>query len=196
MYEFTSGTQIKEMMNLCGLDCVIYTYSELFNKFDISKPNFILYETAPRIGHWVTLFPYNNGENVLEFFDSYGVLIDDQIRYTMYDFNQLEDGYQKPLVRIIYDMMGLETLDKYMIVNHLQYQSKKRYNGRSSATCGKWCLARVITYYLLGWTEDDFARFWRVDTTKRTEKLALTNDRNVAKWYELFLADLYEIHGI
>ena len=45
---------------------------------------FVLYEKKPNVGHWTILF-YDEVDDILEFFDPYGVLIDDQLDHSYYE---------------------------------------------------------------------------------------------------------------
>lgn len=89
----------------------------------------ILYQTAPNYGHWVCLIvtPYED-QHILELFDPYGMVIDDELKYCDY----LDD------IPILTKMLFYSGLP--VSYNHHKFQ--KRNN--NIATCGCWCIARIV----------------------------------------------------
>lgn len=140
-HEFISGSQIKEFcQNMTLKTPQVITYSEIDN-LDLNKNNghccFILYETSERVGHWTICF-YNNYDDMIEFFDPYGLEIDDQLEYSMYP-----EKDQKLIKHL------LNSDEKQFEINNDNFQS-------DGNTCGKWCLIRYL--FSKAGTKEDFKR--------------------------------------
>lgn len=98
----------KEISEACNDGINIYTYAELakFRTIDeaFGDKNSIalLYETKPRYGHWVGLFRHPS-YNTIEFFDSYGYFIDEQLKFVPEKHkHQLSEDYPY-LSKLLYD---------------------------------------------------------------------------------------------
>lgn len=119
----------------------IITYQEI-NENMLNESNdyccFILYETSPRIGHWTVLF-YNEPDNIVEFFDPYGIIIDDQLQWTYYTYPK------KYLIDLFIDS------NQPFEVNNIQFQKFDK----NIETCGKWCCLRIL-FCKDGFTKKDF----------------------------------------
>lgn len=106
------------------------------------------------IGHWVTLFSPPSGQT-LEYFDSYGAMIDQKI--DAYDAASEADAGRKAkrshqpqiirpqLIKLILESPYVNSTNW----NDVPYQSE-RFN---FATCGFWCCCRLMNKHL---TEDQF----------------------------------------
>ena len=93
----------------------------------------ILYEINPHHGHWVCVLGKNTGHKNLEFFDSYGMKTDDELKHATYS-NLMVHG-----VKLLHDLF--ENTDSIIEYNGKRLQkSSSRYNIN---TCGKWCLLRI-----------------------------------------------------
>ncbi len=74
-----------DIMYLCDNKTNIIKYSDLINYDNIDNilsphnNTVILYETGKNYGHWVCLIKQNN---LIEFFDPYGMKIDEQLKYS------------------------------------------------------------------------------------------------------------------
>ena len=87
----------------------------------------LLYETRKDFGHYTALLYDKNG--VLEFFDSYGLKPDEELKYAEYN---LEEG-------IPYLTKLLNNYNKPIIYN----QSKLQKFIRDVNTCGRWTSLRI-----------------------------------------------------
>ncbi len=108
----------------------IYSYKtidQLLSPYDVV---FILFESTPRNGHWTLLFKRNNYE--IEFFDSYGLVVDDELSY-------IDDRYKEELRENYKYLSHLIYLSPYELeYNNYEFQLfKKGVN-----TCGRWVILR------------------------------------------------------
>lgn len=105
----------------------------LKSEFKGDLPVIILYEQTPRNGHWSLLHETvdNDGNSVVEFFDSYGMKPDDAI----------------DVLRIIED----KTIVKFLLQNdknieYSPYQLQELKPGIS--TCGRHCILRYLMHHI------------------------------------------------
>ena len=82
-----------DIKKILGSDAKIIQYSELskFNELSELLPNekdycILLYEHTHLIGHWVALLKYDGGYEV---FDSYGIPVDKELKWTDLKMRQL-----------------------------------------------------------------------------------------------------------
>jgi hypothetical protein len=139
-------------------DAKIITYDELSTYNDINELlqkdkdyAIMLYENSENVGHWVCILKPN--ANTIEFFDPYGLEPDKQLKYSEYS----NDG-NKYLTNL------LNKTTQRVIYNPIAYQKEKQ----DINTCGRWCVARVITM-LNGISLDKFYKMF-VNTKKETKK--------------------------
>lgn len=118
-------------------DAKIIDYEQLknYNSIDELLPNdkdyvIILYEHEQNSGHWVCVSK-NNGK--IEFFCSYGVAPDHQLKWVDYNTRK-ELGSDIPHLSHLFDSSPYE-----VIYNEVPYQSEDQ----SIATCGKYCVVRI-----------------------------------------------------
>lgn len=145
----------KEIYDSCDGNINIYTYKDLlsFNTIDqaFGDKNAIalLYETKPKYGHWVGLLRYNGH---IEFFDSYGKFIDDQLDFVPRKFRrQLGEDYPY-LSKLLYE-------SPYEIIYN-PYKLQKSKDEISS--CGRHVIMRCTFY---DFPLDDYVRM----LTSKTE---------------------------
>ena len=92
----------------------------------------ILIESKPNVGHW-TLLHKLKGKNV-EFFDSYGLCVDDELDYVNPEFRKASNQFKKHLTKLMIQ-------PKYKIhYNDYPLQALKE----GASTCGRWCVCRAI----------------------------------------------------
>ncbi len=143
--DMLSGFDIMEWFDEVGLNPPnIQIYPDFTNVFDeLNEKNghccIVLYETSPSVGHWTIVF-LDPIDNQLEFFDPYGIEIDDQLDFTFY-----EDMTPK-LTQSFLDT-GKDTFE----INDLQFQKRRP----SINTCGKWCCVRYWCSQV-GISKEDF----------------------------------------
>lgn len=94
----------------------------------------ILYETEPSYGHWVALFEVT--PNTLEFFDSYGLAPDDELKLVPSQV-RVHLGEDHPYLSALIK----NSKYKYVIYNDRALQKA----GPGTSTCGRWCSLRVCT---------------------------------------------------
>jgi hypothetical protein len=77
-------------------------------------------------GHWTTVLRRGN---IIEMFDSYGLMIDDQLKYSSLN-------YRPYLTELILRSKNISTVE----CNKMRLQSTKK----DIATCGRWALIRLL----------------------------------------------------
>ena len=93
----------------------------------------ILYETRKNFGHWVCLFWI--GENTLEFFDPYGLKMDEELKIEP-QFNMRENnGVLSPHLTVLIDLCS----DCKVVSNTTQLQKYLEHVN----TCGRWVSMRI-----------------------------------------------------
>lgn len=140
-----------EMTQALNNDVNILKYREL-SKFKTIKSAFqnkkylvILYETTKNVGHWCCLL--FQPKNKLEFFDSYGILPDEELKFPTLQFRR-ENNMIYP------DLTYLLLKCPYNIdYNNFKFQSD------GTATCGRWCIARCLLSHL---TLKEFKKIFNV----------------------------------
>lgn len=123
-----SGTQLIQLFNKHNITINIVERDEVEYKDILNirySPLVLLYETVENIGHWVIVY-YNKG--YINFFDSYGIFLDGELKYTFYDINKIHNL-------------------KYMLQK--VYKNKIRYNkyqiqNFNSSTCGRHVFVRYL----------------------------------------------------
>lgn len=122
-----------DILKITNNECNIMSYSNLYNIEDIEqafngKNNLVLlYEISEGVGHWVGLLKRPN--NIIEFFDSYGLQVDEELNYTQ---NYYKDG-EPHLTRLLKN-------SKYTYYcNKIRLQEEKRDDN----TCGRHIAMRI-----------------------------------------------------
>ena len=148
-------------------DVVIRKYSELANcrslddiitdeKGEKKSCSIILYMIKPNFGHWTALIKDPGLEKgTFEFFDSYGLMPDDELKYVPKGSESLnggitidEKGDERPN-----ELLGNLILNdmKYGKVKNVYYNKTKLQEDKTSSiddesmnmnTCGRWCSVR------------------------------------------------------
>lgn len=128
----------QDIWNALGGNCNILTYPQLMKVNDImqvlNKPLILLYMTHERFGHWCCLIKHNDR---IEFFDSYGIIIDDQLK-KIDEIFRIKSGQNYPhLLKLLYN-------SGYKIeYNHIPLQKKYKSKIETVATCGRHCICRI-----------------------------------------------------
>ena len=90
----------------------------------------LLYHTSQSFGHWCAL--YRVGKTVY-FFDSYGVMIDDQLKFLPKDLREDLNSNHRYLTELLYK-------SDYMVeYNEFEFQKKSPLIN----TCGRWTINRL-----------------------------------------------------
>ncbi len=131
---------------------------QLLHPYDVVA---ILYETRPNYGHWTLMYKMNG---MIYFFDSYGLVIDDELKFVNENLReQLGESY-KYLTRLVY-------LSPYELdYNPYQFQDLKK----NVTTCGRWVLLRY------SWRELNIDQFYQL-LKKLRKEYNLTYDQIVTK---------------
>jgi len=152
LYAPLSGIDMKSMIP----DATVMTYRQLRERQTLPKlPLVILYETEPRIGHWVVVLETPEG---IEHFDSYGMKPDGELSFVPIRNRALLGADQPHLVKLLLDTM------KPINFSDWRLQGKGRI-----ATCGRWCVLRAKYREL---TSDAFGRLIH----KASKKMGLRPD--------------------
>ena len=139
---------------------------EIFKYSDLSKMNsineligkygkaVILFEiNGPDNGHWTALkYGQKNGENVIFYFDSYGLMPERELRYLPRRLVTMSNQ----LKGLLYKLFRKQPLR----ICYNQYRLQKLSSGIN--TCGRWCVL-FLKYNL---DEDEFAKVFREESKK------------------------------
>jgi hypothetical protein len=127
-----------DILSACD-DTKIVLYSDI-HKFktldDLLRPHnsvVILYQLKQNFGHWVLLFKYPNS-NTVEFFCSYGIFVDDQLKFINPDFRKKSFQDFPYLTKLLVDS-GYK-----IVVNNVKLQQKKN----DISSCGRHVCSRLI----------------------------------------------------
>lgn len=131
-------TTSKDIKKFTNGKAKIMLYSDLsnYNSLEDAMDGYdaivLLYLTSNEFGHWCSVFKYPNGG--YEFFDSYGLIIDDELKFTPKQF-RLENGqYYPQLTYLLYKLSSSG--------NHINYNEYK-FQGKKTSTCGLWVSLRL-----------------------------------------------------
>lgn len=134
-----------DLMKICNNKVKVVPYHELKDVESIKEllePHgavILLYETKQNFGHYTALF--FDGNNNLEFFDSYGFKPDDELRYAKYDnIPYLTNLLNKYNGKIVYNV---DKLQKF---------------ARDINTCGRWTSLRIRLRKL---DKEQFSKLWK-----------------------------------
>jgi hypothetical protein len=157
-----SGQDIKNILND---DVNIITYPQLTKYNDINdiltidKPLIILYLLHSwTYGHWVALIKHNDR---IEFFDSYGIEIDDHLNKIKDKNFKIQSNQDYPhLLKLLYDS------GEKIEFNHTPLQKMKKDNIESVNTCGRHSACRC---YFKWMKLKDYIKFIKSMTTKNID---------------------------
>jgi hypothetical protein len=101
-----------------------------------------MYKTEDSYGHWTCLLKNRYG---YEFFDPYGIILDDQLKYVNPEMTEDEKeqfkSYNKQNYRYLTNL--LSKVHEPVSYNHHKFQKFKR-NGERPATCGRHVVLRLL----------------------------------------------------
>lgn len=124
----------KDIYNIMKGNCKILPYENLkdykdiYDIFDKSNFVFLLYPISNNFGHWVLLMKNNN---IIEFFDSYGIFTDMEYKYG----TKKTPKYLSSLL--------IKSNPKYKLYyNEIQFQEW------GTNYCGYYCVVRALFNYL------------------------------------------------
>ena len=120
--------------------CRVMLYSDLmnFNTIDeVLEPHgavILLYQTDERLyGHYIALFKDANNPNKLIFYDSYGLKMDEELKFSKYNI--------KFMGGIVPHLSDLIHRSKYSVESNMKRMQK---NNKDENTCGRYAALRVI----------------------------------------------------
>lgn len=135
-----SGTDIMRMTD-SKTSIMSYEMLKNYNSIDTVLGRYesvvILYETRRNFGHWVVLFKVS--ETTLEFFDSYGLSVDEELAFDKGYNKRIHKGQEVPHLSHL-----LNESNYNVISNKKQLQS----NLEDINTCGRYCVLRVILRHI------------------------------------------------
>lgn len=129
----------EDILTICDHKTKIITYPDLYNFRNIDEvfspydSVVILYETQPLYGHWICLLKHEN-ENKIEFFDPYGLFIDNQLEFIDDKFRK-KNNEEYP---ILSDILHNSPYD--IVYNKKQLQ---KYSSDVSS-CGRHVAFRIV----------------------------------------------------
>src|ERR1043166_5728715 len=107
----------------------------------------ILYLTKENYGHWCCIFKQN--KNTIQFFDSYGEMVDNALDYSMDPYFKKKKGMDLPLLT----HMLYNCYNKYEIrFNNFKFQEDKT----DVNTCGRFVVVRIWSKNLDEYEFNDF----------------------------------------
>lgn len=133
----------------------------------------ILYLTKKSFGHWTCLFYNSDG---LNFFDSYGLKPDDELKWKINSKFRKLHYEEYPLLTIMISSYMKKNNISSITYNEYQYQVYDNI----TATCGKHVINRCINKYL---TNEKYYKYILYNT------IYLTPDEYVAKKYDEYVHD-------
>ena len=128
----------QDIKNMTNNKYDIYKYEDLQNYNtinDILGTNngaIILFQNeSENSGHWVSIWLENN---ILHFFDSYGLKPDDELQYSQYNL-RIHNGFKVPHLTHL-----IKNSSYKLEYNHRKLQNSKK----DTNTCGRWVCFRLL----------------------------------------------------
>ena len=175
-----SDNDIEKQFEPMGDDDINYYFpnSKILTIKELSKYNdinellkqpedhiFLLYENSLNRGHWVLLTRYNvskkqigsenhnvNGDDTIEYFDSYGGYIDHPYTWSSHDKNKKLGQGRAYLTNLLYDT-------PYNVIwNGFDFQNKKDLN---ISTCGRHCCNRLMMIQNNNMTLEEYIKWMK-----------------------------------
>ena len=141
-----------EVQKIAGKPLKVIKYSDLIHVNDLDdlfSKDFpailLLYETKKNSGHWIIMIKHADR---IEFFDSYGLMPDDELKFTPKKFRK-ENNMDVPILTwlMLHSRYPIEYSD-------FQFQTLSEDIG----TCGRWC---GIRYQTSNTPLDDFTKIFK-----------------------------------
>lgn len=127
-----------EVLHLAENQANLITYPQLAKMKSIDQALgkygacIVLYETKKNFGHWCCII--RQSPKLIEFFDSYGLMPDDQLKFIPEHFRQKNN---EDFSHLTYLLWKSKCTVEY---NHDRLQKKLR----DTNTCGRWCGLRIL----------------------------------------------------
>ena len=129
----------QNMLDLTEHKYRVYKYEDLENVNSIDEllgkyGGFILlFQNTQFSGHWVSVFKINN--KTIEFFDSYGLKVDEELQFTEYNRRRHQG-------KIVPHLTHLLNNSRYNIISN-DYDFQGKENLTQTQTCGRFCGFRI-----------------------------------------------------
>lgn len=143
-----------EILHLIDGKANVITYTELEDIDNLDEALgkhgafVLLYQTLNKnYGHWTCVFKMN--KNSVYFFDSYGLLIDDEMDFVPEAFKESNYKDYRHLTKLLYDS-GYK-------VYYNEYPFQAESTNETVNTCGRWVSVRLT---LRDMAEKDFAKLF------------------------------------
>lgn len=155
-YIFNNKIKIVKYSELIGydnLDHLLYPYNRVV----------ILIQAKKNYGHWVCIF-YSDKLGKYFFFDSYGGKLDSQLKHLPLNIRKMFREDKQYLTNLIEDNQTVY-YNKYKLQKH----------GEKIATCGRWCISRLLFPDL---TSEEFYNLFK-SKSNDTDKLVTEFTNNL-----------------
>lgn len=165
---------VKDIIKLCP-EANVVTYDKLIECENIDQILYphgkvvILYMLTESFGHYCCLWS-RDGE--LNFFNSYGEMVDDPKVYTNVETNLMIKMHETSPI-----LLKLMVNSRYKKLNFNQY----KFQGKDSSTCGRFCVVRL---WLWKFDDDEFKKFI-ISTECTPDQLVVLLTENVRKGYPI-----------
>jgi len=148
----------------------VLRYSDLSNYKNLDdilgkyRRAIILFENENNLNHWCLVHEVDiKGQKpYVEWFDSYGIIPDNEFDYIPKSFQNLSKQKRGTLIKLL--------INQPLQVHYSQYRLQELHKGIN--TCGVWCCVRAL-YNMI--SEDEFAKLFRSG-----EQFGLTPDELVS----------------
>lgn len=127
-----------ELSNKLKKKCDIISYPDIIKFKNIdellgkNRQCVLLYLTSKNYGHWCCVYENPKSGNIC-FFDSYGFIPDDQLKFVSNEMNVELRQHHKYLTKLLYDSKKP--------IEYNEYQLQDKLPG--IATCGRWVITRL-----------------------------------------------------
>tara|TARA_R110001592_G_scaffold166009_2_gene400796 strand:+ start:1500 stop:2009 length:510 start_codon:yes stop_codon:yes gene_type:complete len=134
--ELSKSLSGEDILNELNYKCNLVQYRDLKNYDNINdllgkyKKCVLLYHTKRNYGHWTCLYEH---DNIIYFFDSYGIIPDDELKFLHKDLKHELNSQHRHLTKLLYNQ------NKPVEYNEYQLQERKP----NIATCGRWVILRL-----------------------------------------------------
>jgi hypothetical protein len=156
-----------QVLQLVDNKANIIKYNELANYdnlLDVLHPYgscIILYETKMNYGHWVCVI---QREDVIEHFDSYGLMPDDELKFVPKVF-RMENNMALPHLTYL-----LIHLPKNFKIEFNEYKLQEKKN--NIKTCGRWVASRINNKNI---SIDKFAKYFLDNHELKPDDIVVLN---------------------
>lgn len=137
----------EDIMKICNNKVTILKYQDLTSirpgdgaidrVIGPHKAAIILYETAEDWGHWISFFAVPNSPGEYEFFDSYGLTMDAELKFMDSYYRKISSTEKVPHLTYL---VSTDSKISRIYWNQVDLQSTRK----DTNTCGRWASLRVM----------------------------------------------------